>query len=49
MPPLSVDRSSPVPLYFQLARQLESAVENGTLTPGSLLGNEIDLATRLGL
>lgn len=49
LPPLSVDRSSPVPLYFQLARQLESAVENGTLTPGTLLGNEIDLATRLGL
>ncbi len=49
LPPLSVDRTSPVPLYFQLARQLESAVENGTLTPGTLLGNEIDLATRLGL
>ncbi|MFJ5142829.1 GntR family transcriptional regulator [Streptomyces sp. NPDC088707] len=44
-----MDRTSPVPLYFQLARQLESAVENGTLTPGTLLGNEIDLATRLGL
>ncbi|MEU7698258.1 GntR family transcriptional regulator [Streptomyces sp. NPDC015492] len=44
-----MDRSSPVPLYFQLAQQLESAVENGTLTPGTLLGNEIDLATRLGL
>ncbi|MGW6419813.1 GntR family transcriptional regulator [Streptomyces sp. NPDC055055] len=44
-----MDRGSPVPLYFQLARQLESAVENGTLAPGTLLGNEIDLATRLGL
>ncbi|GAA3934601.1 myo-inositol degradation transcriptional regulator [Streptomyces gulbargensis] len=49
LPPLSVDRTSPVPLYFQLARQLESAVEDGTLAPGTLLGNEIDLATRLGL
>ncbi|MDV9191338.1 GntR family transcriptional regulator [Streptomyces sp. SR27] len=49
LPPLSVDRSSPVPLYHQLAQQLESAVEDGTLTPGTLLGNEIDLATRLGL
>ncbi|WP_435600356.1 GntR family transcriptional regulator [Streptomyces sp. C10-9-1] len=47
--PLSVDRSSPVPLYFQLAQQLESAIEGGVLTPGSLLGNEIDLAGRLGL
>ncbi|MDV5149247.1 GntR family transcriptional regulator [Streptomyces sp. SBC-4] len=44
-----MDRTSPVPLYFQLARQLESAVENGTLPPGTLLGNEIELAGRLGL
>lgn len=46
---LSVDRSSPVPLYFQLSQQLEAAIEHGTLTPGSLLGNEIELAARLGL
>jgi DNA-binding GntR family transcriptional regulator len=46
---LGVDRSSPVPLYFQLSQQLEAAIEHGTLTPGSLLGNEIELAGRLGL
>ena len=45
----SVDRSSPVPLYFQLSQQLEAAIEHGRLTPGSLLGNEIELAGRLGL
>ncbi len=45
----SVDRSSPVPLYFQLSQQLESAIEKGRLAPGSLLGNEIELAGRLGL
>ncbi|OSZ56309.1 GntR family transcriptional regulator, partial [Streptomyces pharetrae CZA14] len=33
---LSVDRSSPVPLYFQLSQQLEAAIEQGVLTPGSL-------------
>lgn len=44
-----VDRGSPVPLYFQLAQQLESAIERGRLAPGSLLGNEIELAGRLGL
>ncbi|TXS57965.1 GntR family transcriptional regulator [Streptomyces sp. t39] len=44
-----MDRNSPVPLYFQLAQQLESAIERGMLTPGSLLGNEIELAARLGL
>ncbi|WP_098245724.1 GntR family transcriptional regulator [Streptomyces formicae] len=46
---LGVDRSSPVPLYFQLSQQLEAAIERGALTPGSLLGNEIELAGRLGL
>ncbi|MGW4275541.1 GntR family transcriptional regulator [Streptomyces seoulensis] len=46
---LRVDRGSPVPLYFQLAQQLEAAIEQGALTPGSLLGNEIELAARLGL
>ncbi|WP_406135742.1 GntR family transcriptional regulator [Streptomyces sp. NBC_01089] len=46
---LGVDRSSPVPLYYQLAQQLEAAIERGRLVPGSLLGNEIDLASRLGL
>ncbi|MFF8960167.1 GntR family transcriptional regulator [Streptomyces sp. NPDC014894] len=46
---LGVDRTSPVPLYFQLAQQLEAAIERGVLTPGSLLGNEIELARRVGL
>ncbi|MEU6480001.1 GntR family transcriptional regulator [Streptomyces sp. NPDC047017] len=46
---LRVDRSSPVPLYYQLAQQLEAGIEQGALPPGSLLGNEIELAARLGL
>lgn len=46
---LGVDRSSPVPLYYQLSQQLEAAIEQGRLAPGSLLGNEIELARRLGL
>jgi DNA-binding GntR family transcriptional regulator len=46
---LAVDRTSPVPLYFQLAQKLEAAIEQGRLAPGSLLGNEIELAGRLGL
>lgn len=45
----ALDRTSPVPLYYQLAQQLESAIEQGALAPGNLLGNEIDLSTRLGL
>ncbi|GAA0922424.1 GntR family transcriptional regulator [Streptomyces thermoalcalitolerans] len=45
----SLDRSSPVPLYYQFAQQLEAAIERGALAPGDLLGNEIDLSVRLGL
>ncbi|MFF4833347.1 GntR family transcriptional regulator [Streptomyces sp. NPDC001315] len=44
-----LDRTSPVPLYYQLAQQLEAAIEHGALAPGNLLGNEIDLSVRLGL
>lgn len=45
----TLDRGSPVPLYHQLAEQLTAAIERGSLGPGSLLGNEVDLAGRLGL
>jgi DNA-binding GntR family transcriptional regulator len=48
-PALTVDRGSPVPLYFQLAEQLEAAIRAGTLTPGSRLENEVQLADRCGL
>jgi DNA-binding GntR family transcriptional regulator len=46
---ISVDRASPVPLYFQVAQQLERAVESGELPPGTRLKNEIALADQLGL
>lgn len=46
---ISVDRSSPVPLYFQIAEQLRQAVESGDLTPGTRLATEIDLAKHLGV
>ena len=44
-----LDRSSPVPLYFQVAEQISEAIRRGDLTPGSRLDNEILLADRLGL
>jgi DNA-binding GntR family transcriptional regulator len=46
---ISVDRASPVPLYFQVAQRLERAIEAGDLPAGSMLDNELDLAERLGL
>ncbi len=38
------DRSSPVPLYHQLATQLKQKIGDGELEKGTLLGNELDLA-----
>jgi len=46
---LVVDRSSPVPLYFQVAQSLERAICDGTLPPGTRLDNEVQLAESLGL
>ncbi|MET8162550.1 GntR family transcriptional regulator [Sphaerisporangium sp. NPDC005289] len=46
---IDLDRSSPVPLYFQVAEQIAEAIRRGDLVPGSRLDNEILLADRLGL
>jgi DNA-binding GntR family transcriptional regulator len=46
---VDLDRSSPVPLYFQVSRQIEAAIETGQLAPGDRLENEISLADRWGL
>ncbi len=46
---LVLDRSSPVPLYFQVAQSLEHAIADGTLPPGTRLDNEVQLAQSLGL
>lgn len=44
-----LDRSSPIPLYFQVSRFIEGAIESGEIPNGSLFGNEIQLAEQLGL
>jgi DNA-binding GntR family transcriptional regulator len=44
-----VDRTSPVPLYFQVAQHLERAIQSGELPPGAQLENEVQLAKQLGL
>ena len=46
---VDLDRSSPVPLYFQVSRQIEAAIVGGQLAPGDRLENEISLADRWGL
>ena len=49
MPELVVNRSSPVPLYFQVAEQIEQAIHDGLLAPGDRIANEVALADQLGL
>jgi len=48
-PPITLDRSSPVPLYFQVAEQFEQAILSGAIAPGDRIDNEVDLAKELGL
>ena len=49
--PLNVelDRSSPVPLYYQLAQAIEAAIREGELAPGDRFENELASAKRLAL
>lgn len=46
---ITLERNSPVPLYYQLAQSIEQAIHAGTLAPGDRLENELSLTTRLGL
>ena len=46
---VDLERNSPVPLYFQVAQQLEQAIEDGRLPPGTRLDNELVLAEDLRL
>ncbi|MBU4337607.1 MAG: GntR family transcriptional regulator [Actinobacteria bacterium] len=46
---IDLDRTSPVPLYHQVASAIDAAIADGRLPPGQLLENEIALAARLGI
>jgi DNA-binding GntR family transcriptional regulator len=46
---ITVDRASPVPMYYQVAQQLEHAIETGELAPGTRLDGELALAHQLGV
>ncbi|OJF10535.1 GntR family transcriptional regulator [Couchioplanes caeruleus] len=46
---VAVDRRSPVPLYFQVAQQIEAMIDRGELLPGARLENEVVLADQMGL
>lgn len=44
-----LDRTGPVPLYFQISSRLESAIRDGVIPSGARLENEIAIAQTLGL
>jgi len=46
---VDLDRSSPVPLYFQAAQKIEQAITGGVFRSGDRLDDEITLAGRFGL
>lgn len=46
---VTLDRTSPVPLYHQVATAYETAIRDGSLPPGTRLDNEIELAKRFNL
>jgi GntR family transcriptional regulator len=46
---LSIDRTSPIPLYFQLKQILLEEIDAGTWTPGDLIPGEQELQDTYGL
>jgi DNA-binding GntR family transcriptional regulator len=46
---MDLDRSGPVPLYYQIARRLQEAIERGDFPPGSRIENELKLAEQLSI
>ncbi len=44
-----LDRTGPVPLYFQVSSAVEQAIRSGAIPPGARLENEIAIGQRLGL
>ncbi|MCA9909905.1 MAG: GntR family transcriptional regulator, partial [Anaerolineae bacterium] len=41
-----LQQNSPVPLYFQIQEELRARIEDGDLTPGSMLPTEAELSAR---
>lgn len=46
---LALDRSSPIPLYYQLAEAIRARIRSGTLPAAGQLPAERDLAERVGI
>ena len=42
--PFEIDKSSPLPIYFQLSRGIQNLIRSGQLTPGDALPSENELS-----
>ena len=49
VPEVVINRSSPVPLYFQVAEQIERAIHDGRLVAGDRIANEVAWSDQLGV
>ena len=45
----SIDKNSPIPIYHQLESQVRELIQQGRLSPGDRLPNEIELSLELGV
>lgn len=46
---LTVSHASPIPIYHQIALQLEEAITGGSIAKGDFLPSEVELAERWGI
>jgi DNA-binding GntR family transcriptional regulator len=46
---LNLDRSGPIPMYYQIAKRLREAIKNGDLPSGARIENEMKIAEQLGI
>ncbi len=44
-----IDRETPIPLYFQVARILRKEIESGVYSPGDYIPTELELQKRFGV
>jgi DNA-binding GntR family transcriptional regulator len=46
---LNLDRSGPIPMYYQIAKRMREAIESGDLPSGARIENEMKIAEQLGI
>ena len=47
--PIQIDKNSPIPIYFQLQRELVALIDSGVLQPGDMLPSENDFSRQFNI